>query len=127
MKTQQISRRGAMKAIGAVAGAAVAGETLLAQRATPPPVISNPPRDFTKPTTYFTDPDVLSVDPSFDAYVVPNDRIRLLWSGGGFLEGPAWSSVGRFLVFSDIPNNRQMRWLQDNGEGRGFRSPSNTQ
>src|SRR5204863_6408875 len=99
MKTVQISRRGMVKAIGAVAGAALAGDTLLAQRATPPTVISNPPRDFGQPTTYFTDPDVLSVDPSLDAYVVPNDAIRRLWTGGGFLEGPAWSSVVRFLVF----------------------------
>ena len=50
-----------MKAIGAVAGAALAGDSLLAQRSTPPTVISNPPRDFSQPTTFFSDPDVLTV------------------------------------------------------------------
>jgi gluconolactonase len=125
MKTQQISRRGMVKAIGAVAGAALAGDSVLAQRASPPTVVSNPPRDFSQPTTYFTDPDVLSLDPSFDALIVPNTAIRRLWTGGGFLEGPAWSSVGRFLVFSDIPNNVQMRWIEDTGGVSVFRSPSN--
>ena len=125
MNTKPISRRGAVKALGAVAGAALIGDRAFAQRATPPTVISNPPRDFSQPTTYFTDPDVLSLDPSFDGLIVPNDAIRRLWTGGGFLEGPAWSSVGRFLVFSDIPNNRQMRWVEDNGQVSVFRSPSN--
>src|SRR4051812_4369846 len=129
MRTHHISRRTmvktTVKTLGVVAGAAFAGDTLLAQRVSPPTVISNPPRDFSQPTTYFTDPDVLSVDPSFDGLVVPNDAIRRLYTGGGFLEGPAWSSVGRFLVFSDIPNNRQMRWVEDNGAVSVFRNPSN--
>src|SRR5688572_6521135 len=45
---------------------------------------------------------------------------RALWS-----EGPAWSGVGRYLVWSDIPNNRQMRWLEDDGSVTVFRTPSN--
>src|SRR5436190_13128867 len=105
MKNQQISRRGMVKAMGAVAGAALAGDALFAQRAAPPTVISNPPRDFSQPTTYFTDPDILTVDPSFDGLVLPNSAIKRLWTGGLWLEGPAWSSVGRFLVFSDIGSN----------------------
>jgi gluconolactonase len=43
-----------------------------------------------------------------------------LWS-----EGPAWSSQGRYLVWSDIPNNRQLRWLEDDGRVTVFRAPSN--
>jgi gluconolactonase len=125
MKTQQISRRGMVKAIGAVAGAALAGDSLLAQRASPPTVISNPPRDFSQPTTYFTDPDILTVDPSFDGLTVPVNAIKRLWTGGLWLEGPAWSSVGRFLAFSDIGNNMQMRWLEDTAAVSVFRNPSN--
>src|SRR3954464_9170080 len=109
MKKHEVSRRDVVKAIGAVAGAALTGDSLLAQRATPPTVISNPPRDFSRPTTYFTDPDVLTLDPAFDGLIAANASIRLLWTGGLFVEGPAWSSVGRFLAFSDIPNNVQMR------------------
>jgi gluconolactonase len=125
MKTHQISRRGMVKAIGAVAGAALVGDSVLAQRATPPTVISNPPRDFSQTTTYFSDPDILTVDPSFDGVVLPNNAIKRLWTGGLWLEGPAWSSVGRFLVFSDIGNNVQMRWLEDNNGVTVFRNPSN--
>ena len=123
--SQGISRRAAMKAIGAVAGAAVAGDTLLAQRATPPTVISNPPRDFSQPTTFFSDPDVLTIDPAFDGVIVPNAAITRLWTGGLWVEGPAWSSVGRYFLFSDIGRNLQMRWLEDNGQVTVFRNPSN--
>jgi gluconolactonase len=44
----------------------------------------------------------------------------LLWA-----EGPAWSAQGRYLLWSDIPNNRQMRWSEDDGRVSVFRSPSN--
>ena len=43
-----------------------------------------------------------------------------MWS-----EGPAWCSQGRYLVWSDIPNNRQLRWIEDNGRVSVFRMPSN--
>ena len=41
------------------------------------------------------------------------------------MEGPAWCSQGRYLVWSDIPNNRQLRWLEDDGRVTVFRTPSN--
>jgi gluconolactonase len=92
----------------------------------PPSTVTNPPRDFGPngaPTTYFTDPDVLTVDPSFPAQ--PNAAIQRLWTGALWSEGPAWSAQGRYLVWSDIPNNRQMRWLEDDGRVSLFRMPSN--
>ena len=77
------------------------------------------------PTTYFTDPDVLTVDAAFDGLRQPNAPIQRLWTGALWSEGPAWNSVGRFLVWSDIPNNRQLRWSEDDGHVSVFRSPSN--
>src|SRR5499426_2309248 len=77
------------------------------------------------PTTYFRDPDVLSVDEMFDDLAQPNAPIQRLWTGALWAEGPAWSGQGRYLVWSDIPNNRQLRWLQDDGRVTVFRSPSN--
>src|SRR3989338_3618053 len=104
-----ITRRGVVKAFGAVAGAALAGNGLFAQqRAEPPTTISSPPRDFDQPTTYFQDPDILTVDPSFNALVQPQNSIRRLWTGGLWLEGPAWSGVGKDLVFSDTPTHPPM-------------------
>jgi gluconolactonase len=102
------------------AGAADAGPVA------PPSVITSPPRDFGPngaPTVYFTDPDVLTLDPSFPAQ--PNAAIQRLWTGALWSEGPAWSSQGRYLVWSDIPNNRQLRWLEDDGRVTVFRMPTN--
>ena len=127
-----VSRRSIIKTLGAVAGAAVAGSHPAraqgGQRPSPPSTVSTPPRDFGSggaPTTYFTDPDILAVDPAFDAYVQPNSAITRLWTGLLWAEGPAWSGQGRYLVFSDIPNNVQLRWSEDDGRVTVFRSPSN--
>ena len=84
----------------------------------PPSTITSPPRDFgphAPPNVYFTDPDVLTVEPVFNGLRQPNAPIQRLWTGALWSEGPAWSGQGRYLVWSDIPNNRQLRWLEDNG------------
>ena len=94
----------------------------------PPSTITTPPRDFSAngaPTTYFWDPDVIAVDPSFNGLAQPNAAIQRLWTGALWSEGPAWNSQGRYLLWSDIPNNRQMRWLEDDGHVSVFRSPTN--
>ncbi len=116
-----------MTGIGAAAALAL-GRRVRAQNPRPPSTVTIPPRDFgpdAPPTTYFNDPDVLVVDPAFGAYVQANASIVRLWRGALWAEGPAWSSVGRYLVFSDIPTNRQFRWLEDDGRVTVFRSPSN--
>ena len=94
----------------------------------PPSTITQPPRDFSErgaPTTYFTDPDVLTIEPAFNGLRQPNAPIQRLWTGALWAEGPAWNSVGRYLVWSDIPNNRQLRWIEDDGRVSVFRAPSN--
>jgi gluconolactonase len=124
---RQVSRRDAMRSIGAAAGVLAAAPAAFAQQG-PPTTVTTPPRDFGPngaPTLYFNDPDILSVDPAFDRLVQPNAPIQRLWTGGLWLEGPAWNGVGRFLVFSDIPNNRQWRWLDDDGHVSVYRSPAN--
>ena len=129
-----VSRRRFVMTIGAIAGAAaVAPRLAVAQAAAggpaaPPSTVTSPPRDFGPngaPTTYFTDPDIISVDPLFDDYAQPNSAITRLWTGALWSEGPAWNSQGRYLVWSDIPNNRQLRWLEDDGRVSVFRMPSN--
>ena len=127
-------RRKLITGVGAAVGvAALVPQWARAQAAAPAPMgppstITQPPRDFSAngaPTTYFTDPDVLTVQPAFDGLRQPNAPIQRLWTGALWAEGPAWSSVGRFLVWSDIPNNRQMRWSEDDGHVSVFRTPSN--
>ena len=131
--TGGVSRRRVLKTIGAVAGAAIAVPRIVSGQAQQPPVgppstITNPPRDFgpnAPPTTYFTDPDILVVDPAFGGLIQVNSSIKRLWTGSLWAEGPAWSGVGRYLVWSDIPNNLQLRWLEDDGRVTVFRNPSN--
>ena len=80
--------------------------------------ITTPPRDFgpnAPPNVYFTDPDVITVDPAFNGLRQANAPIQRLWTGALWSEGPAWSGQGRYLVWSDIPNNRQLRWIEDDG------------
>jgi gluconolactonase len=126
-----LSRRTLVQALAAGAGAMVAGTaTATAQPApvAPPSTITNPPRDFSPrgaPTTYFWDPDIIAVDPSFNGLAQPNAAIQRLYTGLLWAEGPAWSAQGRYLVWSDIPNNRQMRWSEDDGRVSVFRTPSN--
>ena len=99
----------------------------------PPSTTSSPPRDFAPdaPPNVYPDPDVLVVDPAFVALVQKNTPIQRLWTGPvqdkGILwaEGPAWCAQGRYLLWSDIPNNRQLRWLEDDGHVSVFRQPSN--
>src|SRR6476469_10789363 len=94
----------------------------------PPSTVTTPPRDFGPngaPNTYFWDADVLAVDPSFNGLAQPNAPIQRLWTGALWAEGPAWNSVGKFLLWSDIPNSRQMRWIEDDGHVSVFRSPTN--
>jgi gluconolactonase len=130
--TQQQTRRRMFQVVGAaavMAPAIVRAQTAQTPApAAPPTTITNPPRDFSPrgaPTTYFWDPDIIDVDPAFKGLAQPNASIKRLWTGALWAEGPAWNSVGRYLIWSDIPNNRQLRWLEDDGHVSVFRSPSN--
>jgi len=73
----------------------------------------------------YPDPAVEVVDRRFAKYTVGNAAVERLYSGTRWAEGPVWFGDGRYLLFSDIPNNRILRWLEDTGEVSVFRSPSN--
>jgi gluconolactonase len=124
-----LSRRTLVGAIAA--GAAVTGSRRAmaqAEKGVPPTGVTSPPRDFGPngaPNVYAFDPDIIIVDPLFTQYVQGNTPIQRLWTGSLWAEGPAWNGQGRYLVWSDIPNNRQLRWLDDNGQVSVFRTPSN--
>jgi gluconolactonase len=124
-----LSRRHFVKSLGAAAAFGTGGA--LAQQtqppASPPSTVTTPPRDFSAnapPNTYM-DPDIVAVDPMFSRYVLGNTPIKRLWTGALWAEGPAWSVEGHYLVWSDIPNNRQLRWLEDDEHVAVFRNPAN--
>jgi gluconolactonase len=101
----------------AAAGAAALGQ----QAVSPIPA----PRDWSgqQPVQY-PDPDIIALDPRFRRYIVNNTVIRRLHFGTLWAEGPAWNGAGRYLVWSDIPNNVQMRWLEEDSHVSVFRNPS---
>ena len=65
------------------------------------------------------------LDDRFKKYMIGNTPLIREWTGSLWAEGPAWNGVGRYVVFSDIPNNRQMRWDEVTGEVTLLRTPSN--
>jgi gluconolactonase len=73
----------------------------------------------------YPDPAIEIIDPRFAKCVVFNAAVERLYTGTRWAEGPVWFGDGRYLLFSDIPNNRMLRWLEDTGEVSVFRSPSN--
>jgi gluconolactonase len=129
--TTQRSRRTFLRGTAYAAGAALfARAAALAQQNTrlgdPPSVISNPPRQWglgAAPTIY-PDADIIIIDPSFRDLMLGITAIQRVWTGSKWAEGPAWSSQGRYLVFSDVQDNTQYRYIWDNGEVTVFRRPS---
>jgi len=65
------------------------------------------------------------LDPRFMGCFVAHARVERLWTGGRWLEGPAWFAAGRYLVCSDVPNDRMLRWDETDGSVSVFRQPSN--
>jgi len=90
------------------------------------PLVAQTPRDWSGRTPIrYPDPDIVVLDPRFAKLKDNNAAIERLYTGVRWAEGPAWNSEGRYLVWSDIPNNRQMRWLEEDNHVSAFRSPSN--
>ncbi len=81
--------------------------------------------DLDRTTLRFPDPAIQVVDERFSALIVGHEVVERLWTGGRWLEGPVWFGDGRYLLFSDIPNNRMLRWDEETGEVTPFRVPSN--
>jgi gluconolactonase len=65
------------------------------------------------------------LDPSFEECFVGHARVERLYTGARWSEGPVWFAAGRYLLWSDIPNHRIMRWDDTDGSVSVFREPSN--
>lgn len=64
------------------------------------------------------------IDPRFKALAFPNVHLETLYTGCRWAEGPAWFAAGRYLVWSDIPNDRMLRWDETDGSVSVFRQPA---
>ncbi len=65
------------------------------------------------------------IDPRFNDCLIGHARVERPWVGARWTEGPAWFAAGRYLIFSDIPNNRMMRYDEAGNTVCVFRHPSN--
>lgn len=78
-----------------------------------------------RPAMRYPDQSVISLDPSFDCYRLPLAAVERLATGCRWNEGPVWFGDARCLLWSDIPNNRIMRWDEITGQVSVYREPSN--
>jgi gluconolactonase len=72
----------------------------------------------------YPDPDIISLDPRFNHIALGHAAIERIASGCRFTEGPVWLGDTRQLLFSDIPNERIVRWDEETGALTTFRRPS---
>ncbi len=72
----------------------------------------------------YPDPDVVVLDKRFAKIKIGNSPIKRLHTGMLWAEGPAWNGVGKYLVWSDIPNDIQLRWIEDDGHVSVIRRPA---
>jgi gluconolactonase len=107
----RVSRRQALTAMGSLAAVATAGKALAAGEAL---------------VKSYPDPAYQSLDPTFDKYNLGAfSGVDKLYEGTRYGEGPVYFGDGRYLLWSDIPNNRLMKWDEDTGAVSVYRSPSN--
>ncbi|MBO0751530.1 MAG: SMP-30/gluconolactonase/LRE family protein, partial [Bradyrhizobiaceae bacterium] len=78
-----------------------------------------------EPSEAYPDPAVKVLDPSFAKYRLFNASIERLYTGARWSEGPVWFGDARCVLWSDIPNNRILKWDEETGTTSVYRKPSN--
>ena len=76
------------------------------------------------PPVRYPEPNVIVLGKAFAKYRIGSAPIERLHTGMYWAEGPAWSGQGQYLVWSDIPNDVQHRWLQDDGHISTIHKPA---
>lgn len=77
------------------------------------------------PSVRYPDPAIQALDPRFEKYWIKLSAVEKLASGCRWAEGPVWFGDGRYLLWSDIPNNRIMKWEEETGAVSVYRKPTN--
>jgi gluconolactonase len=78
-----------------------------------------------QPSERYPDPAVEILDPAFLKYRIFSAAVERLATGCRWSEGPVWFGDGRFVLWSDIPNDRILKWEEETGAVSVFRKPSN--
>ncbi len=74
--------------------------------------------------TRYPDPAIVALDPRFEAYWLKMAAVERIATGCRWAEGPVWFGDGRYLLWSDIPNNRMLKWEEETGAVSIYRKPS---
>src|SRR5579885_1341011 len=115
----------AAAAAAATAAGSFASESALAGNGKDPAGATPPPRNWSDPTSQlYPDPAIEVFDPRFKKYVIGTTEIRRLWTGAEWAEGPVYFGDMHSVIFSDVPNNRMMRYDEVTGETTLFRFPA---
>ena len=77
-----------------------------------------------QPAERYPDPAIETLDASFERYRLFNAAVERLHSGCRWSEGPVWFGDARHLLWSDIPNNRILKWDEETGAVAPYRAPS---
>jgi gluconolactonase len=72
----------------------------------------------------YPDPAIEILDQRFEHYRIFSAAVERLYTGCRWSEGPVWFGDGRYLLWSDIPNNRILKWEEETGSVSIFRKPS---
>lgn len=72
----------------------------------------------------YPDPAIEALDPRFEKYWIKLSAVERLYTGCRWSEGPVWFGDGRYLLWSDIPNNRILKWEEETGAVSIYRRPS---
>ena len=78
-----------------------------------------------EPSQRYPDPAIRALDPSFEKHHLALAGVERLFTGCRWAEGPVWFGGGRYLLWSDVPNDRILRWDEATGTVGAFRAPSN--
>jgi gluconolactonase len=78
-----------------------------------------------RPATCYPDPAITALDPRFEKYWLKLSAVERLATGLRWAEGPVWVGDGRYLLCSDIPNQRIIKWEEETGAVSVYRKPSN--
>jgi gluconolactonase len=81
-------------------------------------------RDWERDIVPYPDPAIETLEPRFRELILGNAALERLYTGSRWAEGPVWFGDGRYLLWSDIPNNRILRWSEETGAVSVFREPS---
>ena len=73
----------------------------------------------------YPDPAIRILDPRFKPYALGHTPVQRLYTGTLWAEGPCWFGDGRYLLWSDIPNDRMLRWTEETGTVSVFRQSAN--